>query len=265
MTWLELLALLVAGGAAGLINTVVGSGTLITFPTLLALGVPPVTANISNTLGLAPGSVSGALSMKAELSGQRQRVLRLGTASLIGGIAGALLLLWLPSEAFDAIVPVLIGIGCVLVIVQPALSKRIAARRERLGADEPAPHGATWLWLTVLLTGVYGGYFGAAQGVLLLGVMGVGLVESLARINAVKNVLAAIVNGVAGVVFVIATFLPSAQEEARVNWPAAVTIAIGSVLGAQIGGRVGRSLPATFYRVIIVAVGVAAIVSLSWD
>jgi uncharacterized membrane protein YfcA len=264
VTWLELLALVVAGAAAGLINTVVGSGTLITFPTLLALGIPPVTANISNTVGLAPGSLSGALSMRAELNGQRVRVLRLGSASLIGGIVGALLLLWLPSEAFDAIVPALIGIGCLLVLIQPALTRRIVARRERLAAYEPGPNGGSWLWLAILLTGVYGGYFGAAQGVLLIGVMGIGLVESLARINAVKNVLAGIVNGVAGVVFVIVSFLPTAQEEARVNWAAAAAIAVGSVFGAQLGGRVGRKLPATLYRVVIVVVGVAAIISLVW-
>jgi uncharacterized membrane protein YfcA len=265
VSWLELLALVVAGAAAGLINTVVGSGTLITFPTLLALGIPPVTANMSNTVGLAPGSLSGALSMRAELNGQGTRVFRLGTASLVGGILGALLLLWLPSEAFDAIVPVLIGVGCLLVIIQPALTRRIVARRARLATVEPGPNGGLWLWLAILLTGVYGGYFGAAQGVLLIGVMGIGLVESLARINAVKNVLAGIVNGVAGVLFVIITFLPTAQEEAQVNWAAAAAIAVGSVLGAQLGGRVGRRLPATLYRVVIVAVGVAAIISLVWE
>ena len=124
MTWLDLLALVAAGAAAGLINTVVGSGTLITFPTLLALGVPPVTANISNTVGLAPGSLSGAWATRDGLSGQRRRVLWLGAASLLGGIAGALLLLWLPSAAFDAIVPVLIGIGCLLVILQPFISSQ---------------------------------------------------------------------------------------------------------------------------------------------
>jgi uncharacterized protein len=265
VSWLELLALVVAGAAAGLINTVVGSGTLITFPTLLALGIPPVTANMSNTVGLAPGSLSGALSMRAELNGQGTRVFRLGTASLVGGILGALLLLWLPSEAFDAIVPVLIGVGCLLVIIQPALTRRIVARRARLATVEPGPNGGLWLWLAILLTGVYGGYFGAAQGVLLIGVMGIGLVESLARINAVKNVLAGIVNGVAGVLFVIITFLPTAQEEAQVNWAAAAAIAVGSVLGAQLGGRVGRRLPATLYRVVIVAVGAAAIISLVWE
>jgi uncharacterized protein len=257
VTWIDLVALLGAGGFAGLINTVVGSGTLITFPTLLALGVPPLTANISNTVGLAPGSLSGAWATGHELSGERRRVLWLGSASLLGGIGGAFLLLWLPSAAFDAIVPVLIGLGCVLVILQPFITKRLAYRRARLGL-EAGPRlggglGSVLLWLAIALTGVYGGYFGAAQGVLLIAILGIGLAESLARVNAIKNVLATIVNTIAGVVFVIVS---------EVNWPAAIAIAVGSVLGAQAGGRVARRLPATIYRVIIVAVGVAAIVSL---
>jgi hypothetical protein len=253
VSWLELLALLAAGAAAGLINTVVGSGTLVTFPTLLALGVPPVTANVSNTIGLVPGSVSGALATRGELGGQRARLIRLGSASLVGGVIGALLLLRLPSSAFDAIVPILIGIGCVLVVLQPWLSRKVANRRARLGITESAPHGSIWLWLGVLVTGVYGGYFGAAQGVLLIGVLGIGLAEQLHRINAIKNVLSAIVNGVAGILFV---FLY------QVNWWAAGAIAVGSVIGAQIGGRVGRKLPPLVYRAVIVVVGVVAIVNL---
>jgi uncharacterized membrane protein YfcA len=253
VTWLELLAVVAAGAGAGLINTVVGSGTLITFPVLLALGLPPVVANVSNTIGLAPGSLSGVLAMRPELAGQRTRLLRLGAASLTGGIAGAVLLLWLPSSAFDAIVPVLIGIGCVLVIIQPALSRRVAERRERLGVVPDQGHVSVGLWLAVLVTGVYGGYFGAAQGVLLIAILGIGLSDTLSRINAAKNLLAGLVNGVAGVVFVLFS---------EVNWWAAVAIAVGSVLGALVGAHVGRRLPALVYRVIIVAVGVTAIVFL---
>jgi uncharacterized membrane protein YfcA len=251
VTWLDLLALFGAGGLAGLINTVVGSGTLITFPTLLALGVPPVIANVSNTVGLAPGSLSGAWATRRELNSDRRRLLWLGSASLLGGIAGALLLLWLPSAAFDAIVPALIGLGCVLVILQPFIAKKLAYRRARLGTEAGQTHGS--LWLAVALTGVYGGYFGAAQGVLLIAILGIGLVGSLPHINAIKNVLATIVNSIAAVVFVIVS---------EVNWPAAIAIAVGSVLGAQVGGKVGRKIPPTIYRVIIVVVGVAAIVSL---
>ena len=264
MTWLELLAVVAAGAAAGLINTVVGAGTLITFPILLALGVPPVTANVSNTIGLAPGSLSGALSMRAELAGQRERVVRLGIASLIGGVAGAVLLLGLPSSAFAAIVPVLIGIGCLLVIIQPWLSRRLAEGRGAGAEEVRRGTGSGWLWLGILLTGVYGGYFGAAQGVLLLAIMGIGLSETLNRINALKNVLALIVNAIAGLLFAILPLTPWAQPGAEVDWLVALAIAAGSVLGAQLGGRVGRRLPATVYRVIIVMVGVAAIISLVW-
>jgi uncharacterized protein len=253
VTWLDLLALFGAGGFAGLINTVVGSGTLITFPTLLALGVPPVIANVSNTVGLAPGSLSGAWATRRELNGDHRRLLWLGTASLLGGIAGALLLLWLPSAAFDAIVPALIGLGCVLVILQPLITKKLARRRARLGTEAGQIPGSILLWLAVALTGVYGGYFGAAQGVLLIAILGIGLVGSLPYINAIKNVLATVVNSVAAVVFVIVS---------EVNWPAAIAIAVGSVLGAQVGGKVGRKIPPTIYRVIIVAVGITAIVSL---
>lgn len=172
------------------------------------------------------------------------------------------MLLALPPSAFATIVPVLIGLGCLLVIIQPWLSRRLAARRTETGTAGGGGHMSAWLWLGILLTGVYGGYFGAAQGVLLLAIMGIGLAETLNRINAVKNVLAAIVNGVAGVVFAILPLTPWAQPGAEVNWLVALTIAVGSVLGAQLGGRVGRRLPATVYRVVIVVVGVVAIVSL---
>jgi uncharacterized protein len=251
--WGQLLLVVLAGGAAGLINTVVGSGTLITFPTLLALGVPPVLANVSNTIGLAPGSFAGALAGREELIGQRSRVLRYGSASLVGAVIGALLLLWLPSSAFDAIVPVLIGLGCLLVVIGPALSRRVAAYRERRGITASAAHSPGWLWPVVVVTGAYGGYFGAAQGVLVIAVMGVGLTETLPRINALKNVLTGIANGVAGVVFVLVS---------EVDWAIAAALALGSVIGAQVGARVGRRLQPQVYRVVIVAVGVTAIVML---
>ncbi len=253
MSWVDLLLLFLAGGAAGLINTVVGTGTLITFPTLLALGVPPLLANVCNSIGLAPGSLSGALASRQELTGQRDRILRYGLASLIGSVGGALLLLRLPSAAFDAIVPVLIGLGCLLVIIGPILSRRVAARRERLGVAAGPDVGPPWLLPVIILTGAYGGYFGAAQGVLVIAVMGVALSETLSRINGLKNILTAIANAVAGVVFVVIS---------EVDWVIVAALAVGSVLGAQVGARVGRRIPPTVYRVVIVAVGIAAIVNL---
>jgi uncharacterized protein len=256
-----MIAILLAGVAAGAINTVVGSGTLITFPTLLAFGIPPVTANVSNTIGLVPGSLSGAIGYRSELSGQRSRLLRLSSASLLGGVAGALLLLWLPSAAFDAIVPVLIVLGCVLVILGPRISERVAARAESRGGL--AVHGAWWVWPAIGLTGVYGGYFGAAQGVLLMAILGSGIVDSMQRHNATKNVLALLVNGVAAVVFVVLAFvdLPYLPHGSRssVNWAVAGLIAVGSVIGGQIGAGVGRRIPPDVLRGLIVVVGIVAV------
>jgi uncharacterized membrane protein YfcA len=249
---LEAVAILLAGVAAGGINAVVGSGTLITFPTLLAFGVPPVTANVSNNIGLAPGSVSGAIGYRRELVGQRARVLRLVSASFVGGLSGAVLLLVLPEGAFETVVPVLIGLGLVLVVVQPRLSRRVAARREAAGETAGSRPDPWWVWPATLLAGVYGGYFGAAQGVILMGILGIGIEESLQRLNAVKNVLAAVVNGIAGVLFVVV---------ADVDWWIVLLIAVGSVVGAQLGATVGRRLPPTVLRGVIVVVGLAALAS----
>lgn len=250
MTPLEMLAVLVAGMAAGTINTVVGSGTLITFPVLLAFGLPPVTANVSNTIGLVPGSISGVIGYRRELAGQGARLARLGVASLVGGLIGAVLLLRLPEGAFAAIVPVLIILALVLVVVQPRLSRWVARRREREAAPE---HGGPVLFGAVCATGVYGGYFGAAQGVLLMGLLGVFVHDDMQRLNAVKNVLALIVNAVAAVFFLVV---------AEVSWEAVGLIAAGSIVGGQIGAKVGRRLPPAVLRGVIVVVGLVAVVRL---
>ncbi|MGI8881227.1 MAG: sulfite exporter TauE/SafE family protein [Jatrophihabitans sp.] len=248
MTWWQMLLVLAAGIGAGTINTVVGSGTLITFPVLLAVGLPSITANVSNTMGLAAGNLSGVLGYRKELEGQRSRATTLGAASLIGGVAGAILLLTLPAAAFDDIVPVLIGIGVLLVIVGPWVSKWLAARGRTAGtAVTPL------LWVLVLFTGVYGGYFGAAQGVILMAVMGLLLNESMQRLNGMKNLLAFLVNTVAALVFLFT---------AHINWTAAGLIAAGSVLGGLLGARVGRRLSPTALRAAIVVVGIVAIVKL---
>ncbi|MFI0264447.1 sulfite exporter TauE/SafE family protein [Streptomyces sp. NPDC017056] len=255
MTVWEALAVFAAGGAAGAINVVVGSGTLITFPVLLATGLPPVTANVSNTLGLVPGSLSGAIGYRRELAGQRDRVLRFAATALAGGLLGAALLLVLPSEAFDAIVPALIAVALVLVVLQPRLAAALRARRERNGTTARTDGGA------LLLTGlffasVYGGYFGAAQGVIYLSLMGLLLSDDLQRLNAVKNVLTLLVNAVAALFFLFA---------ARFDWLAVVLIATGSALGGLIGARIGRRLPPAVLRGVIVVVGLAAITQLLLD
>ncbi|MFJ3842388.1 sulfite exporter TauE/SafE family protein [Streptomyces sp. NPDC090054] len=249
----ESLAVLAAGIGAGTINTIVGSGTLITFPVLLATGLPPVTANVSNTLGLVPGSISGAIGYRNELKGQRARVLRLGAVSLVGGLAGAVLLLVLPPESFDTIVPVLIGLALVLVVLQPRLAASLRRRREAAGTDTQEREGGPVLLTGMLFSSAYGGYFGAAQGVLYLGLMGLLLHEDLQRVNAVKNVIAALVNGIAAVFFLFV---------AEFDWTAVLLIAVGSTLGGQIGAKVGRRLSPTVLRGVIVTVGILAIVQI---
>ena len=244
----EILAIALAGMAAGTINTVVGSGTLITFPVLLAFGYAPVTANVSNTIGLVPGSISGAVGYRRELAGQRERVLRLGTVSVAGGITGAVLLLVLPSSAFKAIVPVFIAMALVLTVAQPRIARWLEAREIDLER-----HGRLLTPLAVYLTGVYGGYFGAAQGIMLLAILGVALNQDLHRTNALKNVLAGLVNGVAGLYFVFA---------AHVAWAPAGIIAASAIVGGQIGARYGRRLHPEVLRGLIVLVGISAILQL---
>jgi len=248
MSVLEALLVVGVGFLAGTINTIVGSGSLITFPTLLAIGYSPVVANVSNTIGISFGSLSGAVGYRRELGGQRRRVILLGSASLIGGITGGILLLTLPSSVFDDVVPVLILLAVALVIVQPRLSRFVAERRSRV-----VEHGGFELWIGIFLTGIYGGYFGAAQGVILLALLGIFIAENVQRLNAVKNVLALIANGVAAVLFVFF---------ADVAWEVVVLIAVGSVLGAQLGAHVGRRLPARALRAVIVVVGLVAAIKL---
>ncbi len=244
MNGTEAVAITAASVAAGAINAVVGSGTLITFPTLVACGYPPVLANVTNNIGLAPGLLSAVYGYRRELRGQLRRLLRFGAASLIGGVTGALLLLQLDPAAFDNVVPVLILAACVLILVQPLLNAWVKRRAERGSTDGGIP-----MWIGVLGTGVYGGYFGAAQGVILMGLFGSFLRDDLQRLNAAKNVLAAIVNGAAAVVFVAV---------ADIDWAAAGVIAAGSTVGGLLGARVGRKLPPVVLRAAIVTVGVTA-------
>ncbi|SHF48103.1 hypothetical protein SAMN05443575_0054 [Jatrophihabitans endophyticus] len=251
MSFWQGLLVLVAGVWAGTINTVVGSGTLVSFPVLVSIGIPPVTANVSNTVGLFPGSFVGAYGYRRELAGQRQRATWLGAASLLGAVGGAILLLTLPADAFDAIVPVLIVLALLLVVFGKRLTGWLASRGR--GATERV---TPTLWLVTLFTGVYGGYFGAAQGILLMGFLGLLLAESLQRQNALKNVLAGLVNFVAAVVFTLTT---------HIDWAAAGLIALGSIVGGLVGATIGRRLPPTVLRATIVVIGLVAVVKLIVD
>jgi uncharacterized protein len=251
MSPLDAVAIFAAGLAAGTINVIVGSGSLITFPTLLALGYPPVLANVSNNVGLVPGNISANVAYRSELVGQRRRLIRLGSASLLGGLLGAILLLALPGGVFKAAVPALIALASVLMAVQPRLSARLVR-----GGDRPA--GGGWiLLLGVFLTGVYGGYFGAAQGVILIALLAIFVDDDLQRLNGTKNTLALIVNAVAGVLFIAST---------HIAWSVAGLIAAGSIIGGQVGGRLGRRLSAPVLRgcIVIVGLGVAIGLAVEW-
>jgi uncharacterized protein len=242
------LAIFAAGLAAGTVNVIVGSGSLITFPILLALGYPPVLANVSNTVGLVPGSVSGVVAYRHELVGQRPRLLQLGSASLLGGLTGAVLLLSLPGSVFKAVVPVLIALAALLMAAQPRMRAGLESR------GRPTVHGGAGLLVGVYLTGVYGGYFGAAQGVILIALLAIFIDDDLQRLNATKNVLALVVNGVAGLFFIAST---------HISWSVAALIAAGSIIGGQVGGRYGRRLPAPLLRWVIVTVGLGVAVGLA--
>lgn len=246
-----MLGVFAAGIGAGALNAVVGSGTLVTFPVLLAVGLSPLTATVSNALGLVPGAVSGAIGYRRELAGQGWRVRRLGVGAVLGGITGACLLLTLPAEAFETIVPCLVGLALVLVALQPLISRTVRNRRP---ADRPVRRDGGWPLSTGLaLASVYGGYFAAAQGIIYISLMGLVLDEPLQRLNAVKNVLVAVVNTVAATLFLFV---------ADFDWTAVALVAAGSALGGQLGAMTGRRFRPAVLRALVVAVGTVALVQL---
>jgi len=251
MSPLAALAIFAAGLAAGTVNVIVGSGSLITFPTLLALGYPPVLANVSNTVGLVPGSTSAVVAYRRELTGQRSRLLTLGSASLAGSLVGATLLLALPHSVFKAAVPALIALASVLMALQPRMSRRLEARGAR------RTHGGAPLLAGIFLTGMYGGYFGAAQGVILIALLAIFIDDDLQRLNGTKNALALTANLVAGLLFIATT---------HISWPVVGLIAAGSIIGGQVGGHIGRRLPASILRwtIVVVGLGVAVGLAVEW-
>jgi len=238
----EAIAVLVAGFAAGGVNTIVGSGSLITFPTLLAVGFPSVVANVSNSVGLVPGGISGAIGYRRELRGQWRRVGILAIGTTAGAIVGGILLLQLPESVFDAVVPILILLACVLMAIKRTPEQHAAA--EHTGAGTAASFA----------TGIYGGYFGAAQGIILMSLLRFCFPDDLQRLNAIKIVLTATANGVAAVLFIFV---------ADVAWDAAALIAAGSVVGAAVAARYGRRIPSEVLRwMVVIGGGIVALILL---
>lgn len=242
----EVLVVLAAALAAGGINAIVGSGSLITFPALLAVGYSPVTANVSNTVGLSFGNFSAVWGYRQELRGQGRRAALLAAGTGSGAIAGAVLLLVLPGSVFDAIVPALILLACLLMATQP--SPRFHALSPRRRAVVLAP--------ITFFSGVYSGYFGAAAGVILLASLRLLIPERLQRLNGAKNLMVGTANGIAALLFVIF---------AHVAFAAAGLIAVGSIAGAQLGSTYGRRIPDEVLRWVVVSVGIVVAIVLIVD
>jgi uncharacterized membrane protein YfcA len=239
-----------AGFAAGVINALVGSGTLITFPTLVALGYPPITSTMSNAVGLVAGNASSTWGYRADLSGQWDRLRWQIPASLAGAVLGAYLLLHLPEKVFIKVVPVLLVLALALVVAGPRIQSWARRRAEAQGRSPQhvTPARMVVLVLGTFAVGVYGGYFTAAQGILLVGVMGALLPESVQRMNAAKNLTTLVVNVVAAVAYTLVAF-------DRISWPVAGIIAAGSLVGGTVGARYGRRLSPNALRGTIVVVG----------
>ncbi len=248
MTAWQMVLVLLAGIAGGTVNTVVGSGTLITFPTLIGIGMPPITANVSNAVGLFPGSLAGAWGYRDELRGWWAEAIRLIPATVVGAIGGAALLLVLPPSAFEAVAPALIVLALVLLLAGKRINRWLAS----IG-HSPSRQVTPTLWGVTLAIGVYGGYFGAAQGVLMMGMFGVLLDRDVQQHNALKNLLSGVSKLVATLIFLVT---------AHVDWTAAGLIAVGSIIGGLLGARVGRRLSPRALRAVIVVIGLVAVVKL---
>jgi uncharacterized membrane protein YfcA len=241
-----------AGLWAGTINSVVGSGTLVTFPVLIALGIAPVTASISNAMGLVAGNAAGAWGYRKELAGRGQQLLRLLPASLLGGISGAWLLLHLPEKVFHYAAPALIVLALLMVVFQPRLQQWVRDREENPEhAIRDKRHGVLLIVL-VFLAGVYGGYFVAAQGILLVGILGVFMTGTIQNANAMKNILVLGVNIVAAASYLLFAF-------GRINWAVVGIIAVSSLIGGVIGSKVGRRLSPPVLRGVIFTLGLVAL------
>jgi uncharacterized membrane protein YfcA len=246
VTVLQAIGLVAAGLVAGTASAMAGGASILTFPVLLAMGVPPLTANVTNTVGLTPIVIGTGLGALPELRPQRARLAALMAPALAGAAAGAVLLLTTPGDVFEAIVPVLIAGSCLLMLVQPWLVRhtlRGQRSRRRLIAQA-----------STLLVGVYTGYFGAASGVMFLALVGLVSSATLHELNAAKNVLIGAANAVAMVIFIAV---------APIRWPMAAALALGSVIGGGIGTQLVRRVPAPHLRAGIALIGLAVAVRLA--
>jgi uncharacterized protein len=244
------IVIVLAGLGAGAVNAIVGSGTLITFPTLVAMGYPPVTSTMSNAVGLVAGNVSGTWGYRRELRGQWNRLCWQIPASLVGAALGAWLLLHLPEKVFIEVVPVLLIAALVLVVLGPWIQAWARDRAEKAGrsVDHVSPRRMVALVVSTFAISIYGGYFTAAQGILLVGAMGALLPESVQRMNAAKNLTSLLVNIVAALAYTLVAF-------DRISWQAAGLIAVGSLIGGWLGARYGRRMSPNALRGTIVIVG----------
>lgn len=290
-----LLLILVAGVWAGAINTVVGSGTLVTFPVLVAMGIPPVSATVSNAMGLIAGNFTGAWGYRREIRQVKSVLIKLVPASVLGGVIGAVLLITLPEEVFGRVAPILIVVSLAFVIAQPRLSAwvraRAAAREEEKRPDQPGaepaaadteagttndadatddagaaksakpsmPTVSLVLMLLVFAAGIYGGYFVAAQGILLMGILGIFLMANIQQANGVKNLLVAVVNLTAAISYLVVDYLLREPDDRVILWGVVGIIAVGSTLGGLIGAWVGRRLSPLVLRLVIVTLGLVAL------
>jgi uncharacterized membrane protein YfcA len=251
VTGAEQLTVLAGGFGAGILTSTVGVASLLSFPILLAVGLPPVVANASNTIGMTPAGLSGSFGYRRELREHPRITMLVLVLTAAGSVCGAVLLLALPPGVFSAVVPWLILVTSILVGVQPAITKRLRVRRGVEAADRVRMSPATAMWAT--LTGVYGGYFGAGSGVMMVAVLGFGLDLDLRIVNALKTLAVMSANVVATVIFL---FL------ADLDWTAIGLLAAGSVVGGYVGAHIGRRLPSAVFRTLIVIVGLTASVLL---
>ncbi|MDQ0664332.1 putative membrane protein YfcA [Arthrobacter ulcerisalmonis] len=242
----------IAGLWAGTINAVVGSGTLVTFPVLIALGVAPVAASMSNAMGLVAGTAAGAFGYRRELAGRGRQVLRLLPASVLGGVSGAWLLLHLPEKVFHYVAPVLLVLALLMVVFQPRLQDWVRNREANPEHAIRDKRHRILLVVLVYLAGVYGGYFVAAQGILLVGILGVFLTGTIQNANAMKNILVLGVNMVAAISYLLFAF-------DRINWLVVLLIAVSSTIGGLMGSKVGRRLSPRVLRAVIFSLGIVAL------